>query len=91
MEPVGAFDLLIKQGPLIAFMCLVIFYGAKYIKSTLEAAEKREAEREARYNTMTDAMLTLSTKQTETVTTALVGNTEVLKRVERKLDEDPAH
>ncbi len=76
-----------QQGVLFAGMALVIIALGRYVKASLDAAAKRENEREDRYNTLTDAMMTLSSKQVESVTTALVGNTEVLRRVERKLDE----
>ena len=78
-----------QQGVLFAGMAVVIIALARYVKSSLDAAAKRENEREERYNTLTDAMMTLSSKQVESVTAALVGNTEVLRRVERKLDEAP--
>jgi cytochrome c553 len=86
MEPVGAWDIVIKQGPLVAFMAIVIFFSAKYISKTLEDAKQREDDRETRYNTLVDKLMDVQTKQVEAVTSALVANTGVMERVERKLN-----
>jgi hypothetical protein len=69
-------------------MAIVIWAGATYIRNTLKTADEREAAREVRYNTLVDKSLETAAMQTKAVTEALVGNTEILRRVERKLDEN---
>ncbi len=91
MEPIGAWDELVKQGPLVAFMALVIYFGGKYIKSVLDKSAERETARETRYNQLVDATISQAQSNVETVVRALVGNTAVLERVERKLDEPSNH
>lgn len=87
MDATTAWDVIIKQSPLIAFMALVIFYGMKYISKTLNDAAIRETAREQRYNTLVDNMMSSAEQRTESVVKALVANTAVMERVEKKLDE----
>lgn len=90
MDATTAWDIIIKQSPLIAFMALVIYYGMKYISKTLNDAAVRETAREQRYNALVDNMMSSAEQRTESVVKALVANTAVMERVERKLD-DGAH
>jgi hypothetical protein len=78
MDPTGAWQQIINQGPLFAFMCLVLFFGAKYLT-------KRQETSDARYNDLVDKMLTTQQEQIKAVTGALTANTAVMERVERKL------
>lgn len=89
MDPIGAWQEIINQGPLFAFMALIIWAGVKYVRKTLEDADEREKGRELRYNQLIDKTLETATAQTKAVTEALVGNTEVLRRVEQKLNDTP--
>ena len=77
---------IVEQGPLFAFMVIALYAAAKFIQSTLAKSDVRETERETRYNTLMDKLITVQTEQVSAVTTALVANTEVMKRVERKLE-----
>lgn len=87
MEPTGAWGVIINQGPVFAIMAIIIYAGAQYIRSTLDEGRKREDEREKRYNALVDKLLTVQTEQVKAVTSALVANTNVMERVERKLDD----
>lgn len=87
--PVGAWEQIVNQGPLFGFMALVIWACVKYVKKTLEDSDKREVARELRYNQLVDKTLETAATQTKAVTEALVGNTEVLRRVEQKLNDAP--
>ena len=87
-EITGAWQQLIDQGPVVAILVIAVFYAGKYISKTLEEANNRENAREQRYNALVDTHLTQSAENVRVITSALVGNTEVLKRVERKLDEN---
>lgn len=86
MELTGAWQPIIDQGPLFAFMAITIGAAIKYIKHTLEETEEREKAREVRYNQLIDKTLETASTQTRAVTEALVGNTEILRRVEHKLN-----
>lgn len=87
MEPTGAWEELIKQGPLVAFMVIVIFFGAKFVKKMLDDQTARETAREARYNQLIDKSLENAEKQATSLTTVVANNTAVLQRVEVKLNE----
>lgn len=87
--PVTAWQEIVNQGPLFGFMALVIWGCVKYLKQTLDDANAREAAREVRYNQLVDKTLETAATQTKAVTEALVGNTEVLRRVEQQLDKAP--
>ena len=87
--PVGAWEQIINQGPLFAFMALVVWACVTHIRKTLNDADERETARETRYNLLVDKTLETASGQTKAVTEALVGNTEVLRRVEQKLNETP--
>lgn len=93
----GAWQPIIDQGPLFAFMAIVIWAGGKFIKNQLERAElkekgreeaalKREEDREARYNQLVDKIIIVQGEQTVAVTAALTASTSVMERVEKKLD-----
>lgn len=86
MDPTSAWQPIIEQGPLFAFMAIVIYAGSKFIKGMLDDAKKREDEREARFNQLMDKLLIVQTEQIKTVTASLVANTSIMERVERKLD-----
>lgn len=100
MEPQVAITILdgIKeQGFIVLILCLAIYFGAKYVvkeRDKIEAREaarqdiatKREDARELRYNQLVDKLIDVQGNQVQAVTTALVGNTAVLQRVERKLE-----
>lgn len=100
MEPqtsISIWEQIAAQGPLVLLLCVAIFFGARYIvkeRDKVEAKEKgreeqavaRENAREARYNALVDKLIDVQGNQVQAVTTALVGNTAVLQRVERKLD-----
>lgn len=88
-EPVGAWKAIIDQGPLCAFMLLVIYFGAKFLKKILDDAAARENAREIRYNQLVDKSIENADERTKSVTEALVGTKAVLERVERKLNESP--
>ena len=88
-EPIGVWEQIVNQGPLFAFMALVIWAAVKHIRKTLDDADEREKARETRYNQLIDKTLETASKQTTAVTEALVGNTEVLRRVEQKLNDMP--
>lgn len=87
----------IAQGPLVLVLCLAIYFGARYVvrekekaetreQQRVELATKREDARESRYNQLVDKLIDVQGNQVQAVTSALVGNTTVLERVERKLD-----
>ena len=100
MEPqtsISIWDQLASQGPIVLILCLAIYFGAKYVvkeRDKIEARETarlvnataREDAREARYNTLVDKLIDVQGNQVQAVTSALVGNTSVLQRVERKLE-----
>ena len=86
MDPVtGAWQIVYQQGPLFAFMAIVIYFGAKYIRGQQDKSDTREADREKRYNELVDKMLNMQSGQVQTLTEALSANTAVMERVERKL------
>jgi len=89
MEPMGAWNQIIDQGPLFGFMALVIWAAVNHIRKTLDDSDEREKARETRYNQLIDKTLETATQQTMAVTEALVGNTEILRRVEQKLNGIP--
>lgn len=93
----SAWQEIVNQGPLFAFMAIVIWAGAKFINSHLAKAEtkeiareaaslKREEDREARYNQLVDKIIIVQGEQTVAVTAALTASTTVMERVEKKLD-----
>lgn len=87
LETANAWDTIIQQSPLIAFMMLVIYAGAQYIKSQLTQSEKRETERETRYNVLVDKLINTKTEETANLIAIITANTEVMRRVEHKLDK----
>lgn len=87
MDTVNAWNQIIEQSPLFAFMAIVIYFGAKYISKGNEKNEKREEEREVRYNTLVDKLINLKTEENAQMISTITANTEVMRRVERKLDE----
>lgn len=100
MEPqvaMSIWDGVKEQGFIVLILCLAIYFGAKYVvkeRDKIEAKEaarldlstKREDAREQRYNALVDKLIDVQSNQVQAVTSALVGNTAVLQRVERKLE-----
>lgn len=86
MDPTGAWQEIINQGPLFAFMAIALWVVVKFGKSLMDKSDKREDEREARYNQLMDKLVIVQTEQVVTVTAALTACTAVMERVERKLD-----
>mgnify|MGYP000022742607 CR=1 FL=1 len=86
MDTVNAWNQIIEQSPLFAFMTIVIFFGAKYINSQNNKNEKREQEREERDNALLDKMIETKADETATLIATITANTEVMRRVERKLE-----
>lgn len=87
LETVNAWDTIIQQSPLFAFMAIVIFYGAKYISGQIDKSEKRETERETRYNILVDKLISSKAEENAQMISIITANTEVMRRVERKLDD----
>jgi len=86
MDTVNAWNQIIEQSPLFAFMAIVIYFGAKYISKENNKNEKRETDREQRYNDLVDRLITLKTEENKQMISIITANTEVMRRVERKLD-----
>ena len=86
MDTVNAWNQIIEQSPLFAFMAIVIYVGGKYIKEQNIKNEKRESEREARYNILVDKLIQTKSDENATMIATITANTEVMRRVERKLE-----
>lgn len=87
MDTVNAWNQIIEQSPLFAFMAIVIYFGAKYIARQNEKNEARENKLAENYNIMVDKLISLKTEETAQMVNIIAANTEVMRRVERKLDE----
>lgn len=87
MDTVNAWNQIIEQSPLFAFMAIVIYFGAKYIARQNEKNEVRENALAEKYNLMVDKLINLKSEETAQMISIITANTEVMRRVERKLDE----
>lgn len=76
MELSGAWDVIIQQGPLFAFMALVIYNERKRSEST-----------EARLNAIVDNIIQNKGEEAKALAGALNRAAQVMERVERKLDD----
>lgn len=76
MEPTGAWDVIIQQGPLFAFMALALWYLKSDLKDERTRRDKLEDERSAK-----DAA------SIEKLVTVVERNTAAWERVENRLDK----
>lgn len=79
MEPTGAWQEIINQGPLFAFMAIVIYFGARYFS-------KEQQKNQERYDELLKQMMVVQTEQIAAVASSLAANTTVLEQVRIKLD-----
>lgn len=70
---------ILAEGPLVAFMGLLLYLVAKHL-------QKRDEEDRKRYDNLVDSYLKSNDERTKVIVEALVGNTEVLKEVKARLD-----
>lgn len=75
-----------EKGFLVLFMCVIIFFGGKWLVRQDERRTKQEDDNRLAYKALVDTVI----EQTKSVAVALSANTSVMQRVERKLDE-PRH
>ncbi len=72
-------DQLATQGPMVALMAIIIYFGGKYFAT-------KEDAREVRYNAMVDKLVDIQTTTINSVTQVVAANTSVMQRVESKLN-----
>ncbi len=80
------FTSLLNGTPTLAAFLFCVYLIGKWFGSYMDKAEKRDAEREIRYNALVDSQLKLSNDSVRVVTEALTSNTEVLRQVKERLD-----
>lgn len=82
------FNLLKEQGALVTGLGVLVWLAGKwFIKQDARKVALEDA-REARYNALIDSSLATAKEQTTSVVTALINNTAVMQRVERKLSDE---
>lgn len=86
MEPTGAWDALIKQGPVVALLVIILYFGGRYLKSVLDRSAIREDAREDRYNATQDKLVEIQGSQVTLMSTVINRNTEVLNKVAEAYD-----
>lgn len=77
---------LFEQGALVCGMALLIFFGARWLRSIETRRNLQEDQREARYNQLIDATLKNAGETTSSVVSALNKASAIMERVEKKLD-----
>lgn len=76
MDPTGAWDVILQQGPLVAFMAIVLWYLKADLKEERSRRDKLEDERSSK-----DAA------SIEKLVTVVERNTAAWERVETRLDK----
>lgn len=88
-DPISFFTSLLNSAPILAAFLFCVYLIGRWFAAYFERAEKRDADREIRYNALVDSQLAISSESVRVLTQALTANTEVLKDVKAKLDAQP--